>query len=113
MAHRYGPNYSDGVLHDPENGYKVAPPSSRWKGIMSAVVARLGLFGQRHRKTNEQESPQLRDLTPDQIQALIDSTARELLRVDGVEALRMLDAGELDGTVAGESLRSLRWLLAA
>jgi hypothetical protein len=53
------------------------------------------------------------ELNREQIEMLIAATARELLHVEADEALRMLDSGELEGTLAGESLRSLRWLLTA
>jgi hypothetical protein len=64
--------------------------------------------------TNGNGSRSLSDrgpISPDEVVALIDATASELLGVSGHEACAMLDRGELDGTLAGGSLRSLRWLL--
>jgi len=59
------------------------------------------------------ETPELRrsgELTVEQIDAIAEATAHELLRVSLEEAYAMLDRGDLDGTVAGDSLRSLRHL---
>jgi hypothetical protein len=53
------------------------------------------------------------ELTRDELVALAEVTARELLGVSADDAFEMLDRGELDGTVAGDSLRSLRWLIDA
>lgn len=50
-------------------------------------------------------------LSRDEVAALIEITAQEMLGVSGDEALARLDSGELDGTVAGGTLQSLRWLL--
>lgn len=56
-------------------------------------------------------SSERREVSDSQIRELINETAQQLLSVDGTRALAMLDSGELEGTQAGESLRSLRWLL--
>lgn len=79
---------------------------------MLAIGERLGIVWRREGRGMSVRH-ELRDLTPEQIDALIESTARTLLQVSSDEAMRLLDAGDLDGTVAGESLRSLRWLKAA
>jgi hypothetical protein len=50
-------------------------------------------------------------MTREDIEALAEQTAQELLGVSADEAFAMLDRGELDGTLAGGSLSSLRWLL--
>jgi hypothetical protein len=52
-------------------------------------------------------------LSPEEVSALIEVTARELLGVSADDAFAKLDRGELDGTLAGGTLESLRWLLAA
>ncbi len=52
------------------------------------------------------------EVTRAELEALLDATARDLLGVPVREALAMLDRGELDGTLAGSALRSLRWLAA-
>jgi hypothetical protein len=47
-----------------------------------------------------------------EIMDLAELTAREMLGVSRDEAFAMLDRGELEGTLAGGSLQSFRWLLA-
>ena len=53
------------------------------------------------------------ELTLEQLRTLAERTARELLGVSAEDAFAMLDQGELDGTLAGGTLTSLRWLLRA
>ena len=52
-------------------------------------------------------------MSHEQVEALAETTARELLGVSAFEAFATLDRGELDGTFAASALRSLRFLLAA
>lgn len=51
-------------------------------------------------------------MSREEILDLAERTAREMLDVSREDAFAMLDRGELEGTVAGGSLRSIRWLLA-
>lgn len=53
------------------------------------------------------------EMTRDELVVLAETTARELLGVSADDAFAMLDRGDLDGTVAGGSLQSLRWLIDA
>jgi hypothetical protein len=50
-------------------------------------------------------------LTRDAVLEIIEVTAQTLLGVSADEALARLDRGELEGTLAGGTLESLRWLL--
>jgi hypothetical protein len=51
-------------------------------------------------------------MSREELITLTETSARELLGVSADEAFAMLDRGELEGTLAGDSLQSLRWLLA-
>jgi hypothetical protein len=51
-------------------------------------------------------------VTHDDLQALAEASAQELLGISAHEAFALIDRGELEGTLAGDTLRSLRWLIA-
>jgi hypothetical protein len=64
-------------------------------------------------KKTQRVVPERGQVSPDDVQALAEQTAQQLLGVSAAEAFAMLDRGELDGTLAGSALSSLRFLLAA
>jgi hypothetical protein len=51
------------------------------------------------------------EFTRAQLQELAEATAREMLGVSAETAFAMLERGELEGSLAGGSLGSIRWLL--
>jgi hypothetical protein len=67
----------------------------------------------RFRKSVRSSAPERGELSEAEVVALSEETAHDLLGVSADEAFAMLDRGELDGTLAGSALRSLRFLLAA
>jgi hypothetical protein len=64
-------------------------------------------------KKSGREIPGSGRVTKTDVEALAEQTAQELLGVSAEEAFAMLDSGELEGTLAGGALRSLRFLLGA
>lgn len=63
--------------------------------------------------TKGRDVPERGKVTFEELSLIADETARQLLGVSRAEAFAMLDRGELDGTLAGGTLESLRWQLAA
>jgi hypothetical protein len=64
-------------------------------------------------KKTQRPVPERGRVSSADVQEVAEATARELLGVSAEEAFEMLDRGELEGTVAGSALASLRFLLAA
>jgi len=50
-------------------------------------------------------------LTPEELDALAERTAQELLGIPATDAFAMLDRGELAGTMAESALEGLRFVM--
>jgi hypothetical protein len=64
-------------------------------------------------KLMEERAAERETMTREELEALADRTARELLGVSADEAFKRLEAGEFDGQAVETPLRSIRRLLAA
>ena len=85
--------------------------SGRVGGTVSSIASRsdnLPVIRSRGRKGRKRGT----NMSQTEIMDLAELTAREMLGVSRDEAFAMLDRGELEGTLAGGSLQSFRWLLA-
>jgi hypothetical protein len=56
--------------------------------------------------------PDRGELSREDLEMVAEATSQKLLGVSAQEAFAMLERGELDGTLAGSALQSLRFLLA-
>lgn len=65
------------------------------------------------RHTMETRVAERETMTREELEALADRTARELLGIPADEAFRLLESGELDGKAVEAPLRSIQRLLAA